>query len=169
MSTTTLITFAEFERLPDIPGKQELVDGELILMPPAEKRHATIAMRIAGMLWNSPVRDRARTDGTGYRIGTGWIVPDASVLWPDQPQDEKYYLHSPMIAVEILSAGENIERKLRLYFEDGAQEVWVIDPRNDTMTVYLRQSQEISRLNIDREYHSGAAQVTVLLEELFAI
>jgi Uma2 family endonuclease len=37
MSTTTLMTFAEFEKLPQLPGKQELIDGELILMPPPDQ------------------------------------------------------------------------------------------------------------------------------------
>jgi len=31
MSATALHTFAEFEQLPDAPGKRELIDGELIV------------------------------------------------------------------------------------------------------------------------------------------
>jgi len=30
MATTTLLSFEEFEQLPDEPGKVELLDGELI-------------------------------------------------------------------------------------------------------------------------------------------
>ena len=78
-----------------MPGKQELIDGEFILMPPPDKKHSTIAMRIAGMLWNSPLRDRVRGDHTGYRVGPGWLEPDVSVLWPDQPEDEKYHFGRP--------------------------------------------------------------------------
>ncbi len=168
MSTTTLMTFAEFEKLPELPGKQELIDGELILMPPPEKKHSTVAMRMAGMLWNTPLRDRVRGDHTGYRIGPGWLEPDVSVLWPDQPEDEKYYHRSPMIAVEILSPGEEMERKLTLYFAEGALEVWVVDVRRKTMTVYVRREEQVIRRDVVESYWSEAAQVSVSLTELFA-
>jgi Uma2 family endonuclease len=42
----TLLTFEEFEQLPDQPGKRELVRGELIEMPPAESKHNRRAHRI---------------------------------------------------------------------------------------------------------------------------
>ena len=43
MSTTALMTFAEFEQLPDCPGKQELIDGEVIQLPPPVAIHTLIA------------------------------------------------------------------------------------------------------------------------------
>jgi len=33
-ATTTRLTFEEFERLPEQPGKRELLKGELIEVPP---------------------------------------------------------------------------------------------------------------------------------------
>jgi Uma2 family endonuclease len=44
--TTTLLTFAEFEQLPDDALKRELVRGHLIEMPPAQKVHHRIARRL---------------------------------------------------------------------------------------------------------------------------
>jgi Uma2 family endonuclease len=44
--STTLMTFAEFELLPEIDGKRELVDGEVAIMPPPELAHSRIAKRI---------------------------------------------------------------------------------------------------------------------------
>ena len=49
-TTTTLLTFEEFERLPDQPGKRELLEGELIELPPAELIHNRIAHRIWRLL-----------------------------------------------------------------------------------------------------------------------
>ena len=48
MSTTTsgLLTFEEFERLPDEPGKLELLEGELIRMPPAKRKHMYTTQRL---------------------------------------------------------------------------------------------------------------------------
>src|ERR1019366_2578743 len=50
MGTTTLLSFEEFERLPDEPGKLELLDGELIQLPPAKRKHVDIAHRIYDLL-----------------------------------------------------------------------------------------------------------------------
>ena len=161
------MTFAEFELLLDMPGKQELVDGELVTMPPPELTHVKIAKRLYELFRRALAEPRVWPDHTGYRIGGGWIEPDASVSWPDQRRDEKYFLRSPMIAVEILSPGEDIERKLTLYFEEGALEVWVIDSRHKTMTVYVRQNGDVIRRVVDREYRSDAAQTAVSLAEIF--
>ena len=40
------MTFEEFERLPDQPGKRELLEGELSELPPAELEHNNIAHQI---------------------------------------------------------------------------------------------------------------------------
>ena len=53
MSITGLITFAEFERLPETPGKQELIDGELIAMPPPELSHTELMKLVYDLLRSS--------------------------------------------------------------------------------------------------------------------
>lgn len=89
MSTTSLISFAEFELLPDIEGKRELVDGEILTMPPLELAHSQVAKRILFLLAARFGESLVWPDQTGYRIGGGWIEPDVSVSWPDQRRDEK--------------------------------------------------------------------------------
>ena len=37
-TTTSLMTFEDFERLPEEPGKRELLKGELIELQPAKKK-----------------------------------------------------------------------------------------------------------------------------------
>ena len=170
MSTATqLMTFPEFEQLPDIPGKRELINGELITMPPPENEHSLVSIGILMQLLRSGLgRGRIWGDHTGYRMGGGWIEPDASVSWPDQPRDEKYLLRAPMIAVEIVSPGEDLEEKLTLYFDEGALEVWVLHYRKKTMTVYRRSEGVVVRLRIEGEYRCEAIGVTISLSELFA-
>ena len=162
------MTFAEFESLPDMSGKQELINGELITVPPPESKHSLISARIFASLLTRWPAGRAWGDHTGYRMGGGWVEPEASISWPDQPRDDKYLLRAPMLAVEILSPGEEIDEKLTLYFDEGALEVWVINVRKNTMTVYHRGEGGVSRVKVEREYHSEAAGVTVSLAELFA-
>jgi Uma2 family endonuclease len=167
MSTTSLTTFGEFELLPEIDGKRELVKGEIILMPPPELAHSRIAKQILLLFLARLDKTRVWPDHTGYRIADGWIEPDVSVAWPDQRRDEKYFLGSPMIAVEILSPGEEIEPKLTLYFLDGAVEVWVVDPKRKTMTAYATQNNQVIRQVVDREYRSTVLQATFSLAEIF--
>jgi Uma2 family endonuclease len=70
-------------------------------------------------------------------------------------------------AVEILSPGEEIDRKLTLYFAEGALEVWMVDAKHKAMTVYLRQGDKVIREVVDREYRSDAAGMTFALADIF--
>jgi Uma2 family endonuclease len=162
------MTFAEFEQLPDLDaGKRELVDGEVITMPPPEFEHSDIGLRVLYFLADRIARMRVRPDHTGYLIGDNWLEPDVSVLWPGQPH-AKYLLGSPMIAIEILSPGEDINRKVALYMEGGAAEVWVLDGRKKTMAVYAKRGDEVVWIRVEREYRSEAAGVTITLADIFA-
>jgi Uma2 family endonuclease len=49
MSTNTLLTIEEFLNLPDVPGKQELFNGELISLPPAKRSHMEISKRLVDL------------------------------------------------------------------------------------------------------------------------
>jgi Uma2 family endonuclease len=167
MSTTSLTTFAEFERLPEIAGTRELLDGEVTVMPPRELAHSRIARQIFLLLLDRLHKSRVWPDHTGYRIAQGWIEPDVSVSWPDQRRDQKYFLGSPAIAVEILSPGEEIDRKLTLYFAEGALEVWVINAKRKAMTLYSKHNDQVIRHVVDREFRSEAAQATFSLAEIF--
>ena len=46
----TLMSIAEFELLPDVPGKQELLEGELITLPPAQDEHGDIVQALYEVL-----------------------------------------------------------------------------------------------------------------------
>ena len=162
MGTTSLLTFAEFELLPEIEGKRELLDGEVTILPPPVLAHSRIAKRIFLLLLACLPESRVWPDHTGYRIAQGWIEPDVSVSWPDQCRDEKYFLGSPMIAVEIVSPGKEIDHKLTLYFADGAHEVWVIDAKRKAMTVCSKLNDQVIRRVVAREYRSEAAAQATL-------
>ena len=136
---TTLLTFEEFEKLPDAPGKRELLDGELIELPPPKFKHAITQHRIARAL--EPCAD---SHGLvvfvelGFRLGkdrNAWLQPDVSVVRREhvaQADPEGYLEVAPLIAIEVISPGntaEAVERKLARYFENGAAEVWIVYPK----------------------------------------
>ena len=116
-STTALMTFAEFEQMPEAPGKQELIDGELIEMPPAKVIHMEVSERVFIHLRSGTAGTRAHIEW-GYRIGGGWLQPDVSVARQGQEVCGGYAMGSPELAVEVLSPANRksrIERKIALF------------------------------------------------------
>src|SRR6266446_7930776 len=106
MATTTLLTFAEFHRLPDSPGKRELLDGEILEMPPAKARHTKIQQRI-----HERLRPYALDLGevyieAGFKLGEHhWIQPDVSLVSTRQDranQPEGYFEGAPLLAIEVI-------------------------------------------------------------------
>jgi Uma2 family endonuclease len=149
-ATTTRLTFEEFERLPDQPGKRELLKGELIELPPADKKHNRIArrifLRLHAALEGAQKGGEARELGevcieSGYLLsGDGWVIPDVSVDHAGQPEGEKYVAGAPAIAIEVVSpsnSAEDLATKIGLYFQYGAREVWIVYPRTRHLDIHI--------------------------------
>jgi Uma2 family endonuclease len=136
--TTTLLTDEEFLALPKTAGKQELIDGELITLPPSKHSHDALGKRIAALFRNVLHESRIWIE-SAYQLGPRkWLQPDVSVTWPDQKIENDYKQGDPMIAVEISSGAntdEQMERKRLEYLDHGTAEVWIIYPATHTMLV----------------------------------
>lgn len=147
-TTTALVTFAEFERLPDEECKLELIDGEVLRMPPAETRHMRIAKRIflvlndaIGILHNQGVsRDLGEAlFETGYRMRNNWLIPDISISHAGQVEG-KYLEGAPALAIEVISESNTapkMRRKIRTYLDNGCREIWVVDPDTASIEVHI--------------------------------
>lgn len=163
MGAITLLTDEEYLNLPDEPGKHELLDGELISMPPAVHVHSIIARRFYELLQTVLPGSRVWLF-EGYQLKRGWLIPDVSVTWPDQPVS-RWLQGAPMIAIEIVSPGntaEEIDRKTEAYLEEGAAEVWVVYPKRHKMNVMRKDAT----LRVTGEYRCGLIGVTANLAEL---
>jgi Uma2 family endonuclease len=154
-TTRTMLTFEEFESLPDRPGKQELLRGELIDLPPAELRYKRIAHRIyeqlKSALKQAHARGEARDMGEvymemGYRLaGDSWVQPDVSVTHAGQGEGE-YFIDAPAITVEVVSpsnSAEDMDTKVDLCFQFGAREVWRVYPKTRHVVVHVRSKAEV--------------------------
>ena len=165
MSATTQLTWEEFLNLPETPGKQELLDGELIVLPPAKKRHDQISKLIQHLF--ETVLDVSRVwHETGYQLARGWLVPDVSVTWPDQPTENDWFQGAPMVAVEVVSPSntpDQIDRKVGAYLEEGAAEVWVLYPNTRHMTVFRKGTWE----SVTENYRCALLNLMVDLRTIF--
>jgi Uma2 family endonuclease len=180
MATTTsgLMTFEEFEKLPEYAGKQELLEGELIELPPAKKGHNTIGERIFVILLHYLAANPDKAGSVlgrphhemGYRVTRNpdsWLVPDVSVTYSGQTGDD-YYEGAPLLAVEIVSPSntpEQIDRKIELYLAHGSHEVWVFYPKNVSVWVYRERTGTRFKGTLQSDLFPG---LSINLDEIFA-
>jgi Uma2 family endonuclease len=170
MDTSTItLTFEEFERLPDHPGKRELVKGELLELPVAPYKYSRAAKQIYGRL--KTALDRAHGGGEAAALGEvfvhmgyylrpdGWLQPEGSISHAGQVVGE-YLEESPAIAVEVVlpeHPAEPMAVKLVEYFAHGAQEVWLIFPSIRQAHIYAGAKYRV--------VHESEAITTALLPE----
>jgi Uma2 family endonuclease len=136
--------FAEFESLPDHPGKRELLRGELIELPPAKQRHNQIAermyLRLREILSDARISSLGEVHHEmGYLFEDGsWLQPDVSITHAGQTV-ANYYLGSPALAVEIVSesnTADEIAGKVETYLTHGASEVWILYPNRGQLWLH---------------------------------
>ena len=144
-----LMTAEEFAALtnPRDGSQQELVKGEVVIMPPPQARHGIICSRIDRRLG---IYVEENNLGWTTSNDTGVILerdPD-TVRGPDvafwsiarQPElPAGYFEIPPDIAVEVLSPTDrrrDVREKIREYITLGVRLVWLIDPETRTVTVY---------------------------------
>ena len=150
----TLLTFEQFEQLPDEPGKCELLGGELIQMPPAIRKHNRRSEGLFLWLRDVIMKMHARGLATGlgnthhemgYRLGPlTWLQPDVSITHAGQIEGV-YYEGAPALAVEIVSESNTprkIARKVEALLANGALEVWVIYPDRREVLIHRRGGVE---------------------------
>ena len=150
MAATTLMSFADFERLEQGPDHLELLKGELIRVPPPYLAHMKVCERLFERL-KAAVERLRHADSTvtlgsvhiemGYLFAgapASWLRPDVSLTHPGQPSG-RFYLGAPLIALEIVSESDTapqLDEKVSEYFANGAAEVWLIYPNRRHAWVY---------------------------------
>lgn len=138
----------------------ELVDGEVMALPPAFGDHGRTELDIATALH---IFARAH-GGCAFAADTGFMVgpqrrdlraPDAAYIGPDRVQES--YPHfidgAPDLAVEVLSGdqyGDAYARtKVREYLDADGQLVWLVDRRRREVRVYRAGAEEYTTLRGD--------------------
>ena len=151
----TTRTEATIDDLYKVDGKAELVNGEIVLMPPT----GFMPSRAGGEIFVS-LREYARRTKSGYAItdGAGFVVnlPHRRSFSPDvafytgPPTGGKFMKGAPVFAAEVRSEddyGPAMEKKMGEkradYFAAGTQVVWDVDVlRREEVRVYRASDPE---------------------------
>ena len=134
----TLLTADEFFDFCDHnDGRYELVDGEVVELAPARRRHGRTASNI-----NAAFHNHCRRTGAGWaEVEVGYTVrfgpdtvrgPDVSLVLGEAPDDGEeqtaFIPGAPTIAVEVFSPSNTaaeMARKVAEYLAAGSRRVWV--------------------------------------------
>jgi len=146
--STARYTAEDLWRWPEDGLRHELVRGEVVSMTPPGGAHGGIAVMLAEGL-NAHVR--------AHRLGrvmveTGYILfrdpdtvraPDVSFLAaariPGGRLPERFIEGAPDLAVEVVSPGDThseVQERVQDYLRAGSRQVWVVEPRTRSLTVY---------------------------------
>jgi Uma2 family endonuclease len=142
-----LITAEELFQMPNL-GRCELIDGEIITMVPAGSEHGGIIGDLTILLGNF-----VKSHKLGRIMGaeTGFIIrrdpdtvraPDIAFIRSERlpaKLPRGFFNGPPDLAVEVLSPGDRageVQAKIRDWLAAGCRAVWIVDPENETMTVY---------------------------------
>jgi Uma2 family endonuclease len=136
MTTRTQATLDDLMR---VTGKAELVNGEIVTMPPTGDAPGRAGDRIYLSLQkyeDETGTGRAVSDNKAFRVdlpNRGSFSPDAA-FYTGPRGGMSYYPQAPVFAVEVRSSGdygpraeEAIAQKRADYFAAGTQVVWEVD------------------------------------------
>ena len=151
-----VLTQAEFrtwldERLDGGRGHYELLNGRVVMSPPAGWPHAQIGVNVTLAL--RQYADRHRTgrvfdSSAGFDLPTGdTLEPDGSLVttarWNAAPPPVlgQFLKVVPDLVVEILSPStrsRDLTEKKDVYARNGVDEYWIVDPRARSLTIFSR-------------------------------
>ncbi len=166
VATKTFMSDEELMLLPDDGSKYEFMEGGL-KMSPTGLRHEIIGAKLIYKLYEFVEMDEIGYvcgSSAGYRMKSGnALSPDVSFVRKSRLKNgeslEGFGNFAPDLAVEILSPSEKrseITGKIKEYFENGSELVWIIDPKKRTATVYhsydsysiLKENESLSGENV---------------------
>jgi Uma2 family endonuclease len=162
----------------------ELLDGYVVMTPPAGMRHGSVEAKIVAALENHVHKTGA---GRVYGSSAGYKLPNGDILEPDasfislnslargsKPHADGFSRTVPDLVVEILSpstARRDRTEKKRSYARNGVAEYWIVSPKDRRITVFRLDGEEYGP---PLEIVSGLVQSSALpgfevsLETVFA-
>ena len=153
----TRMTAAEFFQLPETNLPLQLLNGEVIEMTAPELDHQDVV----GNLFVLFRRAAAALGGKAYVApvdvefdAENVVQPDVFLLLPDsrcQPVGTQRLSGAPDLIAEVLSPSTaRLDRKVkfRLYERYGVREYWIVEPRDQMVTVWQHREDGFVLLDV---------------------
>ena len=131
-------------------GMVELINGKIFKMAPApSSRHQILSGNLFGIIWShlkgkpcqifsAPIDVRLSKFKVDEKVFSV-VQPDICIICDATKIDEKGCNGAPDMIVEILSpstAQRDLELKYALYEENGVREYWIVQPNDQTVSVF---------------------------------
>jgi Uma2 family endonuclease len=152
------VSYEEWINMPEVEDAvEEVVNGEIRIMPPPKSLHARIVQRLNRILDRQldPDRTLLLSSAFGLVIRKKPLTcrePDLAVFAFEGLVEQDGYFHSPpQLVAEILSPGNTRQersQKLADYAEIGLPEVWVVSPETRTVEVLLFENGQLKRAQL---------------------
>lgn len=161
--TAQKMTVAEYlawgEQAGNAELRTELVDGEVIDVPPPSRKHGRICILVAKLL-----AEYLERHGLGFVVGndSGLIVAQDTVRGvdvaaflgdPDEDDEVGYGVRMPVLCVEVVSPSDRpaqLQKRVTQYHAAGVPSVWLVQPEDRAVMVH-RKGQPVEYLEGDAE------------------
>jgi Uma2 family endonuclease len=144
-----VFTYADYKDWELGEGERfEIICGEAFAMSAPDARHQAILTELLSQfhvylrgkqckVYPAPydVRLFYKEDGSDNTV----VQPDISVICDEMKRGTEGCRGAPDLVVEILSASNSaieMDRKFKLYQQAGVREYWIVDPKNNELTVF---------------------------------
>jgi Uma2 family endonuclease len=174
-----LMTAEELFKISDDGYRYELNKGRLKKMAPAGIKHGVIAIRLGTLLQLFVAQHNL---GIVCAAETGFYLekePDtvkaadvSFYAWESIPNDipEGYGDLPPDLAVEVMSPNDSLietEKKALAYLEKGSKMVWVIYPKEQTVTIYRKGNKKTLKSTDVLDGEDVIPEFSVNIAEIF--
>lgn len=149
-----IYTIEDIYNLPE-GTRAELIDGQIYYMAPPSRQHQDITFSLSRKIadyvdskhgsckvYLAPFAVFLNEDDTNY------LEPDISVICNPSKLDDRGCNGAPDWIIEVVSPGNPMNDyilKLYKYQAAGVREYWIVDPRNQTVTVYDFENQILAQ------------------------
>ena len=138
--------------------REELIEGELIVSPAAKVWHAAIVGRLRANL--APLREHGFMVENDFACILGrrsMPAPDLAAVsierWNQAEDNDGWLDGAPELSVEVASpSNRKLQQKAVLYLEHGAEQVWIVYRKTQTVTVMTPDATTEARMGETLEF-----------------
>ena len=144
--STSLVSYADLQRVPDDGRQYELYDGEVRLVPSPTNRHQVVLKNLVALL----MAYEREHGGRMLFAPSDVVFTQFNVVQPDVLYFVEARRHlvrferptdaAPDLVVEVVSPGTSAHdrsRKLATYARFGVHECWILDPLDETIEILV--------------------------------